>query len=170
MLDANEEKKHLAPDFKRRLDKLGLIRLYVQIGYSDPKVLSRRNFQRRIARLSAGRLSARDEEYLMDFEGNRIDRSGLTASANTLEAEVRKAVGKDNTYGTVVGRIAPGKATFCRTATDDTDGVISVYVGEGQFTNDKLDTFGGYGVMKIANLQRLLQSICRMGVGRLRWR
>ena len=31
------------------------------------------------------------------------------------------------------------------------------------FTNDKLDSFGGYGVMKIAHLQRLLQYICRMG-------
>jgi L-fucose isomerase-like protein len=72
-------------------------------------------------------------------------------------------VGKDNTYGTVIGRIAPGKATFCRTATDDIAGIISVYVGEGEFTNDKLDTFGGYGVMKIANLQRLLQYVCKMG-------
>jgi L-fucose isomerase-like protein len=72
-------------------------------------------------------------------------------------------VGKENTYGTVIGRIAPGKATFCRTATDDTAGIISVYVGEGEFTNDKLDTFGGYGVMKIANLQRLLQYVCKMG-------
>jgi hypothetical protein len=36
-------------------------------------------------------------------------------------------------------------------------------VGEGEFTNDKLDTFGGYCVMKIANLQRLLHYICKMG-------
>ncbi len=73
------------------------------------------------------------------------------------------AVGKENTYGTVVGRIAPAKATFCRATTDDAAGVISVYVGEGEFTNDKLDTFGGYGVMKIPNLQLLMQYICRMG-------
>ncbi len=72
-------------------------------------------------------------------------------------------VGKENTYGTVVGRIAPGKATFCRTTTDDAAGIISVYVGEGEFTNDKLETFGGYGVMKIANLQRLMQYVCKMG-------
>ncbi len=72
-------------------------------------------------------------------------------------------VGKENTYGTVVGRIAPNKATFCRTTTDDTSGVISVYTGEGQFTNDKLDTFGGYGVMRIDNLQTLMQYICKMG-------
>jgi L-fucose isomerase-like protein len=73
------------------------------------------------------------------------------------------AVGKDSTYGTVVGRIAPNKATFCRTTTDDDSGVIAAYVGQGEFTNDKLDTFGGYGVMKIQNLQDLMQYVCRMG-------
>ena len=73
------------------------------------------------------------------------------------------SVGKDNTYGTVVGRIAPGKATFCRTTTDDSAGIISAYVGQGEFTNDKLDTFGGYGVIKITNLQGLMRYICKMG-------
>jgi L-fucose isomerase-like protein len=72
-------------------------------------------------------------------------------------------VDRENNYGTVVGRIAAGKVTFCRTTTDDTAGIISSYVGQGEFTNDKLETFGGYGVMKIANLQRLMQYICRAG-------
>jgi L-fucose isomerase-like protein len=72
-------------------------------------------------------------------------------------------VGKENTYGTIVGRIAPGKATFCRTTTDDAAGIISAYVGEGEFTNDKLETFGGYGVMRIPDLQSLMQYICRTG-------
>jgi L-fucose isomerase-like protein len=43
------------------------------------------------------------------------------------------------------------------------DGIIRVYVGDGKFTNDKLDSFGGYGVMKIDNLQELLEYICLMG-------
>jgi L-fucose isomerase-like protein len=72
-------------------------------------------------------------------------------------------VGQDNTYGTIVGRIAPNKATFCKTTTIDTEGVLSCYVGEGKFTNDKLKTFGGYGVIEIPNLQLLLQYICRCG-------
>jgi hypothetical protein len=73
------------------------------------------------------------------------------------------AMGKENAYGTVDGRIAASKTTFCRTTTDDTAGIICAYVGEGQFTNDKLDTFGGYGVMKVANLQLLMEYICKMG-------
>ena len=42
-------------------------------------------------------------------------------------------------------------------------GIISIYVGEGEFTRDRLDTFGGYGVMRIPDLQSLMQYICKMG-------
>jgi L-fucose isomerase-like protein len=73
------------------------------------------------------------------------------------------AMGKENAYGTIDGRIDAGKATFCRTTTDDTAGIISAYVGQGQFTNDKLDTFGGYGVLKVPNLQLLMEYVCKMG-------
>jgi L-fucose isomerase-like protein len=43
------------------------------------------------------------------------------------------------------------------------EGLLRAYVGQGTFTNDKLDTFGGYGVIKIDNLQMLLNYICQMG-------
>ncbi len=97
------------------------------------------------------------------FHCSNLPKSFFKNSKMDYQEIIAGTVGKDNTYGTVIGRIAPGKATFCRTATDDTVGIISVYVGEGEFTNDKLDTFGGYGVMKIANLQRLMQYVCKMG-------
>ncbi len=97
------------------------------------------------------------------FHCSNLPKSFFRSSKMDYQEIIAGAVGKDNTYGTVVGRIAPGKATFCRTSTDDTAGIVSVYVGEGEFTNDKLDTFGGYGVMKIANLQRLMQYVCKMG-------
>ena len=73
------------------------------------------------------------------------------------------AMGKESTYGTVVGRIKPSPATFCRLTTNDAEGVITGYVGQGRFTDDELDTFGGYGVMEIPDLQVLMQFICRMG-------
>ena len=97
------------------------------------------------------------------FHCSNLPKSFFRNSKMDYQEIIAGTVGKDNTYGTVVGRIASGKATFCRTATDDIAGIISVYVGEGEFTNDKLDTFGGYGVMKIANLQRLMQYVCKMG-------
>lgn len=72
-------------------------------------------------------------------------------------------VGQQNTYGTVVGRIAPGPFTYLRVATDDVTGRLSAYVGEGEFTNDPLKTFGGYGVVRVPNLQNLLHYICEHG-------
>ena len=72
-------------------------------------------------------------------------------------------VGKENTYGTIVGRMRPGPFTFLRVSTLDDAGEIGAYVGEGTLTNDLLHTFGGFGVVEVPNLQDLLQFICRNG-------
>jgi L-fucose isomerase-like protein len=72
-------------------------------------------------------------------------------------------VGKDNTFGTVVGRVKPGAMSFARFSTDDTAGVIRGYVGHGAFTDDPLNTFGGVGVVQIPGLQNLLHYICENG-------
>ena len=72
-------------------------------------------------------------------------------------------VGKENTFGTCVGRVKPGPMSFARFSTFDRDGKIAGYVGEGEFTNDPLDTFGGAGVVQIPRMQELLQFICRYG-------
>ena len=37
------------------------------------------------------------------------------------------------------------------------------YVGEGRFTDDPLNTFGGAGVVEIPRLQDLLRYICENG-------
>ncbi len=44
-----------------------------------------------------------------------------------------------------------------RFSTDDYTGKIRGYVGEGEFTNDPLETFGGAGVVQIPKLQKLLR-------------
>jgi L-fucose isomerase-like protein len=72
-------------------------------------------------------------------------------------------VGKENTYGTIVGRIAPGPFTYARVSTDEFTGTIRTYVGEGVFTDDQLQTFGGYGVFEVPRLQKLLAHICENG-------
>jgi L-fucose isomerase-like protein len=73
------------------------------------------------------------------------------------------SVGKDNTYGTVTGKIAPGPVSFLRLSTDDYSGTIMGYATEGEFTDDALSTFGGAGVVQIDGLQDLLQYICLKG-------
>jgi L-fucose isomerase-like protein len=72
-------------------------------------------------------------------------------------------VGRDNTYGTVVGKVKVSPMTFARFSTDDRTGRIRGYVGQGQFTDDPLETFGGAGVVEIPRLQELLQYICMNG-------
>jgi len=72
-------------------------------------------------------------------------------------------VGKENTYGTINGRMSAGPFTYLRIGTDDEYGDIRAYVGEGEMTPDPLDTFGGYGVARVPDLQSLLQYVCENG-------
>ncbi len=87
------------------------------------------------------------------FESQRMDYQEIIAGT----------VGKENTYGTLVGRIAPGPFTFCGLTTDEFSGRIRTYVGEGRFTDDPLETFGGYGVFEVPGLQQLLRYVCSNG-------
>ena len=73
------------------------------------------------------------------------------------------SVGKDNTFGTVVGHLKSGPLTFCRISTDDLHGNMRAYVGEGEITADRPQSFGGYGVVKILALQRLMRYVCENG-------
>jgi L-fucose isomerase-like protein len=72
-------------------------------------------------------------------------------------------VGKENTYGTVVGRVKAGAMSFARFSTNDRGGTMRGYVGDGTFTNDPLNTFGGAGVVQIPGMQKLLRYICENG-------
>lgn len=72
-------------------------------------------------------------------------------------------LGVENTYGAIAGRVPAGPMSFARISTDDRNGVIRTYVGDGMFTDDLLDTFGGRAVVEVPGLQKLLQYICKNG-------
>jgi L-fucose isomerase-like protein len=72
-------------------------------------------------------------------------------------------VGKDNTFGTLDGTVKPGAMSYARFSTDEFAGTITGYVGEGKFTDDPLNTFGGAGVVEIPRMQELLRFICENG-------
>jgi L-fucose isomerase-like protein len=72
-------------------------------------------------------------------------------------------LGEENTYGTVSAKAMPNPLTYARITTDDRHGVIKSYVGEGRITDDPLDTFGSRAVVEIADLQKLLRTICKGG-------
>ena len=80
-----------------------------------------------------------------------------------FQAIIAGTVGKENTFGTCVGRVKSGAMSFARFSTDDRAGRVRGYVGDGSFTNDPLETFGGAGVVEISGMQSLLRYICERG-------
>ncbi len=87
------------------------------------------------------------------FESARMDFQEIIAGT----------VGKLNTFGTIVGKVRASPMTYFRVSTTDSAGKISGYLGEGAFTDDPLNTFGGAGVVEIPKLQDLLRYICENG-------
>lgn len=72
-------------------------------------------------------------------------------------------LGEENTYGALQGRTPAGPVTFARISTDDAQGCIRAYVGEGHFTDDPLNTFGSRAVVEVPELQKLMRYICKNG-------
>jgi len=72
-------------------------------------------------------------------------------------------LGQENTCGAITGRVPAGPFTFARVSTDDLNGEIVAYVGEGRFTDDPLKTFGSRAVVEIPDLQTLMQYVCKSG-------
>lgn len=91
--------------------------------------------------------------------------------AKSFFAEARMAyadilattLGQENTYGAIAGRVPAGPMSYARISTDDVNGRIRAYCGDGVFTDDALDTFGSRAVVEVHNLQHLLKYICRNG-------
>jgi L-fucose isomerase-like protein len=97
------------------------------------------------------------------FHCSNLPKAMFEEAVMDYQTIIAGTVGKENTYGTIVGRIRPGPFTFCRVSTDDLNGRILAYLGEGEVTRDALQTFGGFGVVHVPKLQRLLRHICENG-------
>jgi len=135
------------------VDITGLLGMYIlQLASGKPSAL-----------LDWNNNFANNPDKCVLFHCSNLPKSFFKSAKMDYHEIIAGSVGKQNTYGAIVGRIAPNKATFCRLTTDDTAGIITGYVGQGEFTADKLNSFGGYGVMKVKNLQTLLQYICKAG-------
>ncbi len=104
-----------------------------------------------------------DPDACVLFHCSNLPKALFTEAHMDYQAIIAGAVGKQNTYGTIVGRLAAGPLTFCRMSTDDLNGRIVSYTGHGAFTDAPLRTFGGYGVMRVPHLQALLTFICQFG-------
>lgn len=104
-----------------------------------------------------------DEDKCVCFHCSNLPKHFFQDVVMDFQAIIAGTVGKENTFGTCVGRVKPGAMTYVRFSTDDYKGKIRGYVGEGEFTSDPLETFGGAGVARIPEMQKLLHKICEDG-------
>ncbi|MCC6802821.1 MAG: L-fucose/L-arabinose isomerase family protein [Anaerolineae bacterium] len=89
------------------------------------------------------------------FLGDDAHMSGAAILGATL--------GIENTYGTVYGKTPAGPFSYARITTDDRHGQIKTYVGDGEFLDDPAETHGSVAVVKVPELQKLMQYVCRNG-------
>jgi L-fucose isomerase-like protein len=104
-----------------------------------------------------------DQNKAVCFHCSNLPKHFFADVVMDFQEIIAGTVGKENTFGTCVGRVKAGAMTYVRFSTDDFHGKIRGYVGQGEFTNDPLETFGGAGVAKIPRLQKLLRLICEQG-------
>jgi L-fucose isomerase-like protein len=134
-------------------DLAGLIGMYaLQLASGDPSAIVDWNNN-----------YGEDPDKAVIFHCSNLPKHFFEEAKMDFQEIIAGSVGKENTFGTVVGRLKAGPLTFCRVSTDDLHGRLRAYVGEGEITSDKLATFGGYGVVKIPGLQKLLQHVCKNG-------
>jgi L-fucose isomerase-like protein len=114
---------------------------------------------------------------LVDWNNNYADdpdrcvlfHCGNWASSFVPDNEIKTApilgttLGEQNTYGAMAGRASAGPLTYARVSTDDVHGMIRTYTGEGQLTDDPLDTFGHRAVAHVPDLQTLMKYVCKNG-------
>jgi len=104
-----------------------------------------------------------DPDKAVCFHCSNLPKHFFNEVRMDFQQIIAGTVGRENTFGTCVGRVKAGPMSFARFSTNDRAGAIEGYVGEGEFTNDPLDTFGGAGVVHIPRLQELLRYICERG-------
>jgi L-fucose isomerase-like protein len=130
-----------------------------------------------VVSMYALQLASGSPAALVDWNNNYGDdpdrcvffHCGNWAKSFVPEIEIKTApilgtnLGEENTYGAMAGRAAAGPVTYARVSTDDLNGIICAYTGEGELTNDPLDTFGHRAVIHTPGLQDLLAYLCKNG-------
>jgi len=130
-----------------------------------------------VASMYALQLASGSPSALVDWNNNYggdpdkcvLFHCGNWAKSFLPDIEIKTAeilattLGTENTYGAVAGRTPAGPMTYARISTDDNKGVIRTYMGEGEFTDDTLDTFGARAVINTPGLQKLMRYICKNG-------
>lgn len=90
-----------------------------------------------------------------DFIGAEPEISSLDVLGGSL--------GFEKCFGAVKGKVQPGPMTYFRIMTDDVNGKIKTFLGEGEFTADPTSLAGSPAVCKIPRLQVLMDYMVQNG-------
>ena len=104
-----------------------------------------------------------DPDLMLLFHCSNCPVSLMKGPKATYNAMAVKGNGVDSSYGTLAGRIKAGKYSYARVMTDDLEGRITSYFGEGSVEEKDVETFGTVGAMRIERLQSLLRYMCEHG-------
>ncbi len=104
-----------------------------------------------------------DPDKCVLFHCGNWARSLVTEARMGYPDILATTLGREESYGALAGRVPAGPLGYARISTDDRAGRVRAYVGEGEFTDDPLDTFGSRAVVRVPRLQRLMRYICREG-------
>ncbi|MFX0105758.1 MAG: L-fucose/L-arabinose isomerase family protein [Candidatus Hodarchaeota archaeon] len=104
-----------------------------------------------------------DPNKMVLFHCSNLPKSFFQDTRMTIHPIISDQKGGNVSFGAIQGRIKTNSCTLLRIETDDLCGEIKALLAEGSYTEDPLDTFGGYGVVEIPNLQNLLKSLCLGG-------
>ncbi|UCC20603.1 MAG: L-fucose/L-arabinose isomerase family protein [Promethearchaeota archaeon] len=104
-----------------------------------------------------------DPNKMVLFHCSNLPKSFFKDTKMTIHPIISDQKGGDVSFGAIQGRIKTKPCTLLRIETDDLYGEMKAILVEGNYTEDPLDTFGGYGVVEVHNLQSLLKSLCHGG-------
>ena len=119
-------------------DMIGMIGMYIlQLAAGEPSAIVDWNNN-----------YGEDPDKAVIFHCSNLPKHFFEEPKMDFQQIIAGSVGKANTFGTIVGSLKAGPLTYCRVSTDDLNGKLRAYCGEGEITSDKLQTFGGYGDRK----------------------
>ncbi len=104
-----------------------------------------------------------DPNKMVLFHCSNLPKSFFQDTSMTIHPIIADLKGNDVNFGAIQGRIKTKPCTLLRIETDDLLGDMKALLAEGAYTDDPLDTFGGYGVIEVPNLQGLLKVVCENG-------
>lgn len=105
-----------------------------------------------------------EKEKCILFHCGPVPQTMMTEKGRVVDhAILENVVGKNQSYGCNVGRIAPTPMTFGNLITDE--GKMKFYLGQGRITEDEIpeNFFGCSGVAEIKDLQQVFLTIGSQG-------